>query len=69
MEECRDAMERLRNDAHHRDELGRRGRLAAARLWSVEAHLNRYLQIVEELKPGIERSRGDSSERPHLATF
>ena len=69
MEECRDAMERLKNDADHRDWLGRRGRATAARLWSVEVHLKRYLEIVEELKLGRERAGHDSAEGPCLDTF
>jgi glycosyltransferase involved in cell wall biosynthesis len=47
LEECRQAMERLRTDPALRRELGDRGRRAAQERWSREAHLDRYLGIVE----------------------
>jgi len=47
MTECRDAMERLRSDGLRRREMGRRGRGAAAGLWSPASHLEQYLGIVE----------------------
>ena len=46
-EECRAAMERLRSDPALRAALGGRGRRAAQELWSRQAHLDRYLGIVE----------------------
>lgn len=49
LEECRTAMERLRTEPGLRESLGRSGREAAERLWSTEAHLTRYLRIVDEL--------------------
>lgn len=54
LDECRAALERLRTDTALRDELGRRGREAAGRLWSSEAHLAQYLGLVEALRAGGE---------------
>ena len=56
VEECRDAMERLRTEPGLRAELGRRGRLAGERLWSVDVHLERYLGLIETLREA--RARG-----------
>jgi glycosyltransferase involved in cell wall biosynthesis len=49
--ECRRAMERLRLEPDLRAAMGRRGQLAAQRLWSSEALLPRYLDLVESLLP------------------
>jgi glycosyltransferase involved in cell wall biosynthesis len=46
LEECREAMERLRTQPALRDELGRRGAETVRRRWSVEAHLAQYLEII-----------------------
>ena len=46
--ECRQAMERLRTDRALRDELGTRGMRAVGERWSRQAHLDRYLGIVED---------------------
>jgi len=46
LEECREAMERLRTQPALRDELGRRGAETVRRRWSVEAHLEQYLDII-----------------------
>jgi glycosyltransferase involved in cell wall biosynthesis len=45
-----DAMETLRTNPSQRRELGARGYAALLRLWSEDAHLERYLSIVEELR-------------------
>jgi glycosyltransferase involved in cell wall biosynthesis len=50
--DCRDAMERLRTDAALRESLGRKGQAAADERWSREAHLARYLGIVDEALAG-----------------
>ena len=50
LDECRAAMERLRTDRALRDELGRRGEQGVRTLWSMEAHLARYLDIVREVR-------------------
>lgn len=50
LEECREAMERLRTQPALRDELGRRGAEAVRTRWSVEAHLAQYLEIVAEVR-------------------
>lgn len=47
LEECLEAMERLRTDRALREELGARGRRAAQERWSRRAHLDRYLGLVE----------------------
>lgn len=47
-DECRAAMDRLLADPALRAELGRKGRAAAGRLWTAEAHVGRYLDIVAE---------------------
>jgi glycosyltransferase involved in cell wall biosynthesis len=47
LDECREAMERLRTDGELRREVGARGREAAAGLWSPASHLQQYLGIVE----------------------
>lgn len=47
LEECRQAMQALRTNPELRQRLGRTGQQAAARLWSVEAHLREYLGLVE----------------------
>jgi glycosyltransferase involved in cell wall biosynthesis len=49
LEECRQALERLRCQPGLRADLGRRGLLAARRYWSAEAHLDRYLGLVLSL--------------------
>jgi glycosyltransferase involved in cell wall biosynthesis len=43
------ALERLLSDRPWRDELGRRAAEAQGRLWSSEAHVERYLDIVREI--------------------
>jgi len=50
LEECRAAMERLRTQPALRDALGRRGAEAVRTVWSVEAHLAQYLEIVAEVR-------------------
>lgn len=50
LEECREAMERLRTQPALREELGRRGADAVRTLWSVDTHLARYLEIVAEVR-------------------
>jgi glycosyltransferase involved in cell wall biosynthesis len=50
LDECRDAMERLRNQPALRDELGRRGAETVRARWSVEAHLAQYLEIIAEVR-------------------
>jgi glycosyltransferase involved in cell wall biosynthesis len=49
LEECRAAMERLRLDPALRADLGRRGQETWRAHWSTEAHLERYLGIVQSL--------------------
>jgi glycosyltransferase involved in cell wall biosynthesis len=50
VEEMQQALHRVAQDDHLRLELGIRGRDAAARLWSEELHLNRYLALLKDLK-------------------
>ena len=50
LDECREAMERLRTRPALRDELGGRGAEAVRTLWSVDTHLARYLEIVAEVR-------------------
>jgi glycosyltransferase involved in cell wall biosynthesis len=57
--ECREAMERLRNDARLRRELGRRGREFSERHWSAGAHIPRYLELIGSLR--ARRDRVDSA--------
>jgi glycosyltransferase involved in cell wall biosynthesis len=49
------AMDALRTDPAHRDELGARGRAAYARGWSEEPHLRRYLELIAEAR-GMSRT-------------
>ena len=51
LDDCLQAMRRLQNDDALRRELGDRGRLTAQEKWTSDAHLTRYLEIIEELKP------------------
>lgn len=50
--ECRQALESLQHDATLRATLGERGRQAAQRLWSTEAHLERYFNVIESIRAG-----------------
>jgi glycosyltransferase involved in cell wall biosynthesis len=45
-----EAMERLANDAALRDQLGRKGYDAYMRLWTEDAHMRQYLELVERLR-------------------
>ena len=45
-----EAMEALRLDPSLRRELGERGRSALLQTWSEDAHLARYLDVVEEIR-------------------
>ena len=47
--QCREAMERLRTDPALRADLGARGRSAALKQWTVDVHLERYLELVRSL--------------------
>ena len=47
--QCREAMERLRTDPALRADLGARGRSAALKEWTVEVHLERYLELARSL--------------------
>ncbi|OLC38964.1 MAG: hypothetical protein AUH81_03010, partial [Candidatus Rokubacteria bacterium 13_1_40CM_4_69_5] len=49
MDECGQAMERLRTEPELRATLARRGQEAAKRLWSQEAHLGQYLGLIDSL--------------------
>jgi glycosyltransferase involved in cell wall biosynthesis len=49
LEDCRQAMERLRTQPKLRMEMGQRGYEAVKRYWSVEAHLEQYLSLIESL--------------------
>jgi len=49
VEDCRAACHRLLRDSTLRSELGERGRSYAHQHWTVDAHLERYLSIVNEL--------------------
>jgi glycosyltransferase involved in cell wall biosynthesis len=46
---CRNAMERLQRDPGLRREMGARGRRTAFENWTVEVHLDRYLQLARSL--------------------
>ena len=58
LDECQQIMERLRTEPGLRETLGRRGQLTAARSWSPETHLDRYLRLVDSL---IESKSGESA--------
>jgi len=47
------AMERLLADRAQRDRLGNAGQQAGNNLWSADAHLDRYLSIVERMRPHL----------------
>jgi glycosyltransferase involved in cell wall biosynthesis len=59
-DECKAAMERLRVDPTLRRELGERGRTTTMASWTTDAHLNRYLSIVDEVLE--QRQQGDSNK-------
>ena len=61
LEECREAMERLRTQPALREELGRRGAEAVRTRWSVEAHLAQDLGVVAE---GREEKGGARAAAP-----
>jgi glycosyltransferase involved in cell wall biosynthesis len=48
-EGLRQAMARLLEDPPYRRELGQRGYEAYQRNWTVEAHLERYLGLIQDL--------------------
>jgi glycosyltransferase involved in cell wall biosynthesis len=58
LEECRQAMERLRLQPELRAEMGRRGLAGARQYWSPEAHLKQYLGLVTELLSGRNGQQG-----------
>ena len=49
LEECRQAMERLRSQPELRATLGKRGRKTAVEKWTMEVHLERYLSLARSL--------------------
>ncbi len=49
LDECRAAMQRLQADTDLRNRLGDRGRQTAMAKWTTEAHMQRYLEIVQEV--------------------
>jgi glycosyltransferase involved in cell wall biosynthesis len=51
VDDCARAMRRLQSDAVLCRELGDRGRASASDKWTIEAHLARYLEIIQELRP------------------
>jgi glycosyltransferase involved in cell wall biosynthesis len=68
IEECREAMDRLRTSPDLRASLGRRGRAAARERWSREVHLRRYLGLVRGLGAGEGASAQDEAPRAPAAT-
>ncbi|HUG52167.1 MAG TPA: glycosyltransferase family 4 protein [Vicinamibacteria bacterium] len=65
VEELRAAMETLRTDAPRRRSLGERGRQAARRLWSGDAHLHAYLDLVD----GLQRDPGRAASAAGSQTW
>lgn len=64
-EELVDAMDRIAADRDLRDELGRKGHSAYLKYWNEEAHLERYLGLIDEL---IEERAGKSARSDRKAT-
>lgn len=58
MEECAASMRRLLTTEGLRDNLGESGRRAVHRHWSVDVHLERYLGLIEALRPTRSRTGG-----------
>jgi glycosyltransferase involved in cell wall biosynthesis len=56
-----EAIERLRTDHAHRDELGRRGHEAWHRLWSEDRHLTGYFDAIEAARDLQAQSAGNAS--------
>lgn len=54
-EECGEALARVLADPAHRAELGERGRLAVRDRYGEEAHIRRYLALVDEVSDGTQR--------------
>ncbi|MFT7463710.1 MAG: glycosyltransferase involved in cell wall biosynthesis [Pseudohongiellaceae bacterium] len=52
LEQCAEAMERLRNNGALRAELGRKARAAWEERWTEEVHMERYLAIVDSMLAG-----------------
>jgi glycosyltransferase involved in cell wall biosynthesis len=52
VEELRQALRLLMLDSRLRQQLGRHGREAAARLWSEELHMKRYMSLIRQMKEG-----------------
>src|SRR5262249_28849032 len=65
LEECREAMDRLRTRPDLREHLGKRARRAARARWSRAVHLREYLALVRGLVAGEARAGADA--RPSLA--
>jgi glycosyltransferase involved in cell wall biosynthesis len=71
LSECRAAMQRLLDRPELRAELGQRGRIAAREKWSVEAHLDRYLDLADSLlreRVGRERIASTMDIRDRIYT-
>lgn len=64
LEECREAMERLRTQPELRATLGQRGLLTARRYWSPEAHFDQYLHLVTSLMASKTGQTIAASEEP-----
>jgi glycosyltransferase involved in cell wall biosynthesis len=58
-EQLADALRRLAADRSYRDALGRRAQQACRDRWTVEAHLGRYLALVDELRAAREAPTSD----------
>lgn len=52
LDECREAMERLRTEPGLAAELGRKGRAAWEQRWTEDVHMDRYLAMVESMLSG-----------------
>jgi len=52
LDQCREAMERLRTQPGLADELGRKGRAAWEQRWTEDVHMDRYLAMVEAMLSG-----------------
>jgi glycosyltransferase involved in cell wall biosynthesis len=67
LEQCQDAMERLRIEPELRRHLGERGRNAVAMNWTVDVHLAQYLAIAESLITNRARTQGAKQDQRSAA--
>jgi glycosyltransferase involved in cell wall biosynthesis len=59
-----ESIDRLTRDRELRDALGANGRLARRRLWSEEAHLERYFDLIDRARSRRRAAPAEVAEAP-----